>query len=291
MDALRKLLTRPDFRINPALAVWRRASWRVRWQLSDSLWIHAFGAGLQIALPRRGTAVQIHYNGLSEPDTANFLRRFVQPGMTVWDVGAHIGEYTILAAQAAGPSGRVHAFEANPAMLGVLETNVALNRFTTVTCSNRAVSDRVGTASFVVRREPARSSLHVGASDDAAEGVQTLSVATTTLDEHAREHGVPGVIKVDVGGSEVLVLRGGTDLLARSQGEAPVIVFSYSPATLQALGFRPNEALELLLARGYGLYQLDDSGQVRAFDPSLTLPPTFNMVASKSTPVVDAAGD
>jgi len=281
MNPLLRLWSRPDFRSNPARAVWRRASWRVRWQLTDSLWQQRFGPGLRIALPRRGTAVQIHYSGHSEPETASFVRRFVQPGMTVWDVGAHIGEYTLLAAHGAGVTGRVHAFEANPAMLRVLETNVALNGFTRVTCRGEAVSDRVGEAEFVVQRNSALSSLQGQGGGRAVTGQATIRVPTTTLDAHAAAHGRPDLIKVDVEGAEILVLRGASALLEQPAAAAPVVIFEYSIDTTRALGFDADDALRFLLQRGYAFYRIDDSGAVYDFDPSASLPPTFNLVASK----------
>jgi len=282
MNAILRLWTRPDFRRNPARAVWRRASWRVRWQVNNTLWVQAFGPGLKIALPRRGTAVQIHYHGLSEPETAGFFQRFVRPGMAVWDVGAHIGEYALLAAHAAGPEGRVHAFEANPAMLQVLETNVLLNRFTTVTCCGSAVSDRVGEAEFMVQgSQPALSSLRLSGDRQEAAPHTTIRVPTTTLDNYADTHGVPHLIKIDVEGAELLVCRGGERLFNQAAEAAPVVVFEYSPGNYEARGFGANDALDCLRSHGYQFYRLDDAGSVAPFDPGGPLPATFNLVAAK----------
>ena len=63
MSPLLRLWNQRDFRSNPARAVWRRASWRVRWQVTNRLWQQPFGPGLRIALRRRGTGVQFHTTG------------------------------------------------------------------------------------------------------------------------------------------------------------------------------------------------------------------------------------
>ena len=76
-------------------------------------------------------------------ETAAFLAH-VRPGMCVFDVGANIGYYTLLAARAVGPSGRVYAFEPEPHNFELLTRNVAENRFTNVRAINAAVSNRVG---------------------------------------------------------------------------------------------------------------------------------------------------
>jgi FkbM family methyltransferase len=281
MNPLLRLCNQPDFRSNPARAVWRRASWRVRWQITDRLWQQPFGPGLRIALPRRGSAALIHCAGLSEPRTAHFIRRFVQPRMTVWDVGAHIGEYTLLAAHGVGAEGRVHAFEANPDMLRVLETNVALNGFTTVTCCGQAVSDRVGQSDLVVRSDSTRSSMLLRRrSGRKVDREATIRVPTTTLDDYAGRHGRPDLIKVHVEGAELLVFRGAAKLLGQ-RDNGPVVIFNYSPGNYPALGLSVDDALKYLLDRGYAFYCLEENGQTYDFDPSATLPSTFNLVASK----------
>jgi len=58
--------------------------------------------GLRIRVPHGGAGALIYYQGFSEPQTARFVMRFLRPGMTFIDIGAHVGEYTLLAAQAVG---------------------------------------------------------------------------------------------------------------------------------------------------------------------------------------------
>ena len=55
--------------------------------------------------PKGGAGALIYYQGYSEPETARFLTAFLKPGMTFWDVGAHIGEYSLLAARCVGGAG------------------------------------------------------------------------------------------------------------------------------------------------------------------------------------------
>src|SRR5437867_11525186 len=49
-----------------------------------------------------------------EPAVFDYLKHQVQPGMVVFDVGAHVGLFTVLLARWVGPSGRVFAFEPAP---------------------------------------------------------------------------------------------------------------------------------------------------------------------------------
>ena len=136
--------------------------------------------------------------------------------MCVFDVGANIGYYTLLAARAVGPSGRVYAFEPEPHNFELLTRNVAENRFTNVRAINAAVSNRVG----VVRLH--LDDANFGAHSFEVGSVRTSSgrsveVETIRLDDYADEAhffeaGV--LVKVDVQGAEALVVEGGRRLLA-----------------------------------------------------------------------------
>ena len=81
-----------------------------------------------------------------EPDVCEFFRRAVKPGQVVFDVGANVGHFTLLAGKHVGASGRVHAFEPAPEEYRKLCANVSLNRFSNVLMNHVAICDRVGEA-------------------------------------------------------------------------------------------------------------------------------------------------
>lgn len=56
----------------------------------------------------------IYFFGVYEEGTVRWFRETLRPGMVVLDIGAHVGQYSLIAAGAVGPNGRVHAFEPNP---------------------------------------------------------------------------------------------------------------------------------------------------------------------------------
>jgi FkbM family methyltransferase len=63
-----------------------------------------------------------------EQSAVDALRRFVQPGDFVIDVGAHTGDTTVPLALAAGPTGCTLGIEPNPHVFRALERNASLNR-------------------------------------------------------------------------------------------------------------------------------------------------------------------
>jgi FkbM family methyltransferase len=199
----------------------------------------------------RVIATRLLGEGVWEPaETAAFIAR-VGAGMCVFDVGANIGYYTLLAARAVGPSGRVYAFEPESCNFGLLTRNVAENGFANVRAVHAAVSDRNGTVRLHL------DEANFGAHSLEAGSVRTSAgrseeVITVPLDSFADEaRGFePGVlVKIDVQGAEALVVEGGRRLLglpnvtvfleiwpealARAQADAAGLL-----ATLENLGFR-----------------------------------------------------
>lgn len=140
------------------------------------------------------------------------LEAFVpRPGQTVVDVGAHQGIFTVGAAEKVGSMGRVLAIEPFPASFALLERNVRLNGFSHVALVCRAVADYGGRA--VLRTTPAVSGGHSLVFEGPERGA--LGVPVETLDRLLEEAGLkPDLIKIDVEGSCLAVLRGASKTLS-----------------------------------------------------------------------------
>ncbi|MBI4232835.1 MAG: FkbM family methyltransferase [Chloroflexi bacterium] len=179
-----------------------------------------------------------------EPGVTRVFEKLLGPGMVVVDVGAHVGYYTLLAARKVGPSGRVYAFEPEPANYRLLLENITLNGYRNVTAEQVAVSDNVGTATLYVDRlfSKNHSLVRSGPRGDEA----TISVATITLDDFLERQGSPQVhlIKMDIDGNEPLTLRGMAGLLAKSP--CPRLVVELNLLALRAAGITVAEFLEQL---------------------------------------------
>jgi len=102
------------------------------------------GRPMVVNLADRGFTARLYYRSSHEPRAMAVFRRLVQPGMTVFDVGAHIGFYAVEASSAVGPEGRVIAFEPDPTNRALLEENLQLNECANVTVLPCAVSDQPG---------------------------------------------------------------------------------------------------------------------------------------------------
>jgi FkbM family methyltransferase len=181
----------------------------------------------------------------------------VRPGMTVVDIGANVGWYTLAAAQGVGPEGRVVAFEANPRLAGLVRKSVEINGFWgRTTVEAQAVTDHRGELTLHVLRDHQGSSTITAADVGAAWGDAStpVTVPCTTLDDYADEHGLRiDVLKIDAEGAEPAIIAGARRVLQANPDIQ--VLMEYGPAN------RP--ALEELLELGFEVRAIDtESGLV-----------------------------
>lgn len=153
-----------------------------------------------------GSAPHGSWLGTYESHVQRLFCERVKPGDVVFDIGANVGFFTLLAAKLVGQNGHVYAFEPLPRNLHYLERHLQLNGITNVTMQPLAIAKASGSARF-------RSGQHasMGQLTDAGD----LEVTTTSLDD-VIANGIaprPAFIKMDIEGAESDALRGAKALL------------------------------------------------------------------------------
>lgn len=277
---LKWIINRPDFQQNPVKAILKSFLWKIRWSVTTKLYVIPFAENLKIAIPKSGSGAAIYYQGFSEPETADFMLRFLRSGMVVLDVGAHLGEYTLLASQIVGATGQVHAFEPQQHIFSILCENIQMNGLSNVTLNCAAVSDRIGEIEFQVLDEPAMSSIRKHTT--LGKNSRSIGVTSTSLDTYlSKQHSKIDLIKVDVEGAEKFVFQGAEDLLSLPADKAPTWIFEYAPVSYADFEYQPSELLELLERHGYGVWQYSGEGQLDNFDPNADLGAIVNLIATK----------
>jgi FkbM family methyltransferase len=200
---------------------------------------------------RKDIARTILHRGQYEPIETAVMLRHLGSGMTVIDVGANIGHYAMVAAQAVGPTGRVVAFEPDGENHAALAANLALNLLGNATPERLALGVRAG--AMTLYRDAANRGGHSLAVANVQAPAGAESVMVTTLDAYAETH-LPGrrvdFIKIDVQGAESAVLEGAGAILARDH---PSVLVEFWPHGIRAMGADPMRLVERMLALGYGL--------------------------------------
>ena len=197
----------------------------------------------------------------------------VSEGMVVVDIGAHVGIFTLGAASRVGGGGRVFAFEPSPDTADVLTRHVALNR-----CSDRVevvravVSDADGVAPFYVHGLSMAASLsrdNVEAlNPERIEAATRIDVRTVTLDRFCDERNIrPALLKIDVEGAELRVLKGAHDLLRTG---SPVILCEIHPAQMENCGGSMPATFAYLERLGYHAAPLDAPNPAGIFHALIT---------------------
>ena len=202
-------------------------------------------------------------------DVATF-RRLVRSGSVVFDVGANIGQYTLLASKLVGKTGRVYAFEPSPVVLKRLKYHLEMNHEDNVELVCKAVSDRSGTADFYQANESGNqgvgSLLPAESYRARARANEAIEVDTITLDDFCEKHGVDhiDVLKVDVEGFDLDVLKGAEKVLSRSP--RVVVLAEVEPLNLAQRGLTYNDFIQYMHERGFRPYYAGTRGRLKPLD-------------------------
>jgi FkbM family methyltransferase len=201
---------------------------------------------------------ELIFNEFEKMET-QFVERLLRPGMTVLDVGAHHGLYTLLASKRVGWEGKVIAFEPSPRECTRLRKHLRWNRCANVEVVPCPLGEEPGEADFYVvdgiqdgcnsRKPPAIE-----------EPTKTMRTQVRRLDDVLAERGVGEVdfIKLDVEGAELSVLYGAMKLL---QGESrPAILAEVQDIRTKAWGYPAREILHHLVRLDYRWFAIAAKG-------------------------------
>jgi FkbM family methyltransferase len=193
--------------------------------------------------------------GCYEPEVGAILTEVLRPGEVFLDVGAHIGYFAALGAGAVGPTGEVHAFEADPQVFERLETNgqglANLRRHLL------SLWDEQGQRLTFYRAPTRNSGWGSLVWKDARR--ERVSVTTSTLDDWAERTGLENVdvIKVDTEGAEPQILSGAREILETWH---PLLLLEADSALLHANGLTRDRLIDDLMRYGYVVFLCNPEG-------------------------------
>jgi FkbM family methyltransferase len=198
--------------------------------------------------------------GSYEPEIAAILDRYVKPGMSVVDIGANIGCFTMLLASLVGPSGLVVAVEPNPENVKLLEASRRANGFHQVLLLQAAAGRQTGLLALNV-------SYSNGMTGELPDNVNAIfasrPVPCFALDVVLPKDRHFNLIKIDTEGAELNALIGLSETIDR---ERPIIVSEFSPGTLPGISHCSGpEFLRFLIAKGYGIGVVEKDGSENSF--------------------------
>jgi FkbM family methyltransferase len=197
----------------------------------------------------------------------DWAAEFVRAGDVVWDIGANVGLFTFAAAHMAGPTGRVIAIEADGFLADLIRrSHRSFGSQTELEVICAAISDSCGIATFdIASRGRSTNHLHSLEGSTQTGGTRhSVTVATLSLDQLLDQLPAPRVLKIDVEGAELNVLRGASRLLS-----------TVRPVILCEVSSNGSTIADLLHTNGYELFDLQaDANRTRTLDL-----PAFNTLA------------
>jgi len=218
--------------------------------------VDAQGFQLYVAPGDWDIGKSISENHTWEPPMTAALQKHLRQGMVFLDIGANIGYFTMLAAQAVGPSGQVFSFEASQANASLIYLSARLNKFDNVHIFPFALASSRGTWVYESFSSNGRL-VPFDANFQLLPG-RTL-VYAMPLDGLLHDQKRVDVIKIDIEGAEYMALEGAKELLRRCR---PVIFSEFSPFQLKSTsGKSGRDYLELLRSLNYDICLLSHTGE------------------------------
>lgn len=260
--AVRYVVIRAKNSVHPRAIVWNYLKKRY----PDKPIITRLGKSLKVRIyPHDVIGKDIYVNRMFEKAECRFITKFLKQRMVFFDIGANLGQYTLLGAQRVGISGQVHSFEPSSRIFGELKFNVELNGLSDICILNNvAVSDKKGVARLSKYEAGGEVYGSLGSQDWATNSsiVGYEEVRTITLDSYIKEHNIGHIdlIKMDIEGAELLAIRGAHQLF--HQPDAPTIVLEMADVNTDGFGYKAIKIWDCLESLGYHMHYFDKCGNI-----------------------------
>ena len=174
--------------------------------------------------------LQVSWN--SEAHILCWAEEVLRRGNTFIDVGAHAGWISLTSSRSVGPAGHVVAIEPSPALASLIRYHCRVNRVTSIAVEEFAVTDSSGVSDFFIHNQGISSINSLFESSVASEApsespIDKISVRTRSLDDYCESTRlIPDLIKIDVEGAELLVIRGASTILSKHK---PALILAVHP--------------------------------------------------------------
>ena len=211
------------------------------------------GAGLKLKLPQNAEYV----SGQSEIPVQREFARHLRPDDVIYDIGANVGFFSLIAARLVGQTGCVYSFEPVAENAASIRENVRLNDLRNVTLFDVAVGRKCGNAEMLLTEWDGGSSLATSAVKP-DEPISRRIVQVVALDELIDRKNLrpPSFVKIDVEGVELDVLAGMSKTIASSK---PILLYEVDDGSRDSFQRRWSELDAYVTDLGYEVAHLRPS--------------------------------
>ncbi|MBD2668927.1 FkbM family methyltransferase [Arthrospira platensis FACHB-439] len=207
---------------------------------------------------------------LNEINEQKLVKNIVKSGMTVFDVGANLGDYSILFSKLIGESGKVYTFEPTPAIFQKLRERINERDLSNVNLFQKAVFSSNQIIKFNEFPEEYSVWNSIGVPDmnnplnpqEKIPIVKTEMVEAVAIDSFCEEQLIESIdyLKIDVEGAEYDVLLGAKQLLEKNA--IRFIQFEISQKMLEGLNRKAKDTFDILIQNGYECHRITSNGEI-----------------------------
>jgi FkbM family methyltransferase len=236
--------------------LWRTFHWRHRKFTSRMRFGGVVTGSTQDLIQRH-----LYYFGTWEPHISNWVRATLHAGDGFVDIGANIGYYSLLASGVVGASGAVVAVEASPTIHALLAKHVRLNRRANIRTVHCAAAASAGMVKLYHGQPD-----NIGKTTTVGRDGEFVEVTAQPLFEILVENEIlrARIIKIDVEGAELQVLRGLVPLFERMRSDLEVVM-EVSPNLMPGSNGAGEEIFSIMRAHGFAAFAFDNDYRVESY--------------------------
>jgi len=203
-----------------------------------------------------------------EPLAFGVMEKILKPGLFVADVGANVGLYSLAMARLVYPSGKVFSFEPASesfmALLDHIRCNGLLDMIEPHMC---VIGDQPGVCTFT--QDGVLGTNRIGGSNSQSKNAKAVSRRVTTLDQFFAQNGLlPDLMKIDVEGYEISVLKGAQKIISRKK--CPILC-ELHPGYWEAMNLHAEDFIQITEDLGYRIFELSGDLCKNFINPKIVL--------------------
>lgn len=190
-----------------------------------------------------------------ERQVTKLFAKLLKPGMTVLDVGANIGYFSLLAASLVGPEGGVQSWEPSSGNVRALSASRAANGFSNIDVVQAAATDQPGLLRYF--RNSSNGNVQGIEKNTPEDLLSAETVMGLRIDDFIPEDAHVDFVKIDVEGFEYKAMMGAQKTISRCR---PMVISEFAPPNLVELsGVSGRDYLEFFAKCGYDMFTLGKS--------------------------------
>jgi FkbM family methyltransferase len=225
--------------------------------------------GIRIRLDLRDWIPQLMFvwgDYVVERNITVYFRQLLKPGMVFVDIGANIGYYSLMASKIVGSNGKVFSFEPWSRNRAILEENIKLNSFSNISIIPKAVSNEENYSVKIYLPKDnmcGMGSLQKLNDENYTDEFELTPTTTFQSFLNTYKPGRVDVIKIDVEGSELNVLKGMSNSL-EDKNFNPIILVELAKSSLAKFSATIRDVIDSLTNYGFKAYKIDQSSKLSA---------------------------